>query len=118
MPFTCSKPVLSVEMASSSEQPEKNDTSEQEGKHSNILCIVDNEHSDQVSSGDQTSIDWDTDYIVQHAKLMGQIREKISTKAMANITIAQTKDKLYYDQRHADSKVTLLNRIYMHHNLF
>ena len=27
-----------------------------------ILCIVDNEHSDQVSSGDQTSIDWDTDY--------------------------------------------------------
>ena len=100
-------------MASSSEQPEKkNDTSEQECKHSNILCIVDSDH---VSSGDQTSIDWDTDYIVQHAKLMGQIREKISAKAMANITIAQTKDKLYYDQRHADS---LLNIIYMHHNLF
>ena len=71
---------------------------------------MDKEHSDQVSSGDQTSIDWDTDYIVQHAKLMGQIREKISAKAMAIITIAQTKDKLYYDQRHADSKVTLLNR--------
>ena len=88
--FTRSKPVLPVEMASSSEQPDKkkNSTSEQEGKHSNILCIVDKEHSDQVSSGDQTSIDWDTDYIVQHAKLMGQIREKISAKAMANITIA------------------------------
>ena len=78
---------------------------------------MDKEHSDEVSSGDQTSIDWDTDYIVQHAMLTGQIREKISAKAMANITIAQTKDKLYYDQRHADPKVTLLNRIYMHHNL-
>ena len=118
MPFTRSKSVLPMETASSSEQPEKNGTSEQEGKHSNILCIVDKEHSDQISLGDQTSIDWDTDYIVQHAKLMGQIRERISAKAMANITIAQTKDKLYYDQRHADSKVTLLNRIHMHHNLF
>ena len=88
--YSRSKPVLPVEMASSSEQPEIKGTSEQEGKHSNILCIVDQElHSDQVSSEDQTSIDWDTDYIVQHATLMGQIREKISAKAMANITIAQ-----------------------------
>ena len=78
---------------------------------------MDKEHTDQVSSGDQTSIDWDADYIVQQAKLMEQIRE-ISAKAMANITIAQKKNKLFYDQRHADSKVTLLNRIYMHHNLF
>ena len=39
MPFTHSKPVLPVEMASSSEQPEINGTSEQEGKHSNILWI-------------------------------------------------------------------------------
>ena len=57
MPFTHSKPVLPVEMASSLEQPDKNDTSDQEGKHFSILCIVGKEHSDQVSSGDQTSID-------------------------------------------------------------
>ena len=44
-------------MASSLEQPDKNDTSDQEGKHFSILCVVDKEHSDQVSSGDQTSID-------------------------------------------------------------
>ena len=88
MPFIRSKPVLPVEVASNSEQPEKTRTSEQEGKHSNILCIVDKEHSDQVSSGDQTSIDWDTDYLVQHTKFIGQIRE-ISAKAMANITIIQ-----------------------------
>ena len=49
-------------------QAQKSGTSELQGKHSNILRIVDKEHSDQVSSGDQTSIDRDTDYIVQHAK--------------------------------------------------
>ena len=89
MQFIRSKPVLLMEVAPNSELPENPRTSEQEGKHSNILCIVDKEHSDQVSSGDQTSINWDTDYIVQHAKFIGQIREKISAKAMANITIIQ-----------------------------
>ncbi|KAL5505783.1 hypothetical protein EMCRGX_G007285 [Ephydatia muelleri] len=69
MQFIRSKPVLPMKVAPNSEQPENPRTSEQEG--------------------DQTSIDWDTDYIVQHAKFIGQIREKISAKAMANITLTQ-----------------------------
>ena len=39
---------------------------------------------------------------------MARVREKINTKATSNIKIAQAKDKVYYDRKHANYKVTAI----------
>ena len=37
---------------------------------------------------------------------MAHVKEEINTKTMSNFKIAQAKDKVYYNKKHANSKVT------------
>ena len=48
---------------------------------------------------------WNSDQLFEHVKQMVQVKEKVFEKAKKNIDEAQRKDKLYYDQKHADPKV-------------
>ena len=51
------------------------------------------------------SPEWETHDIVQQAKKMAELKEKIYDKVESNIKNAQRKDKQYYDMKHANPKV-------------
>ncbi len=52
--------------------------------------------------------EWDADTLLQQADLIAQLKEKIFKKAKANIDEVQRMDKMYYDQKHSDQRVTYL----------
>ena len=49
----------------------------------------------------------EVDHIIQRAKEMQQLRDKIYERALANIQVAQQKDKALHDKKHASSKVLI-----------
>ena len=53
--------------------------------------------------------DWDAELLLQHAKMMSKLNEKMFEKAKANIDKAQKNDKEYYDMKHSDPKVCLID---------
>ncbi len=57
-------------------------------------------------SGAMDEPDWDADALLQHADMMASLKERTFSKAKANIDEAQKKDKLYYDLKHADHRVS------------
>ena len=78
MQFIRSKPVLPVEMAPKLRTARRKPAHLSKKVNTPIYCVLwIKKHSDQVSSGDQTSIDWDTDYIVQHANLIGTNQREV-----------------------------------------
>lgn len=51
---------------------------------------------------------WDADTLLQYAGTMAQMKEKIYTEAKTNINKAQQRDKLHYDLKHADQRVSFM----------
>ena len=49
---------------------------------------------------------WDIDAILSHAAAVTKLKDAIFKKAKKNIDHAQDKDKMYYDQKHADKRVS------------
>ena len=49
---------------------------------------------------------WDVDAILSHAAAVTKLKDAIFKKAKKNIDHAQDKDKMYYDQKHADKRVS------------
>ena len=48
----------------------------------------------------------DVDAILSHAAAVTKLKDAIFKKAKKNIDHAQDKDKMYYDQKHADKRVS------------
>ena len=59
---------------------------------------------DDLTPGDDP-LDWNPAVLLQHARRMFELKERIYEKAGTNIKKAQEKDKKYYDRKHADPKV-------------
>ena len=63
------------------------------------------DNDDLTSEGDEP-LDWNPESLLEHAKMMFRLKEKIYKRAGMNIKQAQQKDKIYYDKKHSDPKVT------------
>lgn len=59
---------------------------------------------DETSEGEDTYA-WNPEQLLQHAKAMFQLKEKIYQRVKTNIDMAQKKDKFYYDKKHSDPRV-------------
>ena len=68
------------------------------------------ENDDSGSEGND-SCNWNTECVLECAKTMSHLKEKIYETASSNIKRAQEKDKFYYDKKHSNSKVTLIHTI-------
>ncbi len=49
---------------------------------------------------------WDISAIMSHARAVTKLKDDIHSKAKKNIDNAQEKDKMYYDRKHADKRVS------------
>ena len=65
---------------------------------------------------DPANDSWDPDVILHHAAKMTQVKNAIHEKARVNIGEAQKRDKLYYDRKHADNRVSVDSHRYTSHN--
>ena len=60
---------------------------------------------DNSTSEGEDTLDWNSEDMLEHAKMMFQLKEKIYEKAGTNIKKAQEIDTMYYDKKHSDLKV-------------
>lgn len=61
---------------------------------------------------DETSMD--VDAIVEQAQKMQEVRKAITETVKTNIDSAQQKDKMYYDRKHYDPRVTIAVSHYLY----
>ena len=57
-------------------------------------------------AADESSMD--VDAIVEQAQKMQEVRKAITDTVKTNIDSAQRKDKMYYDRKHHDPRVTIV----------
>eukprot|EP00731_Ephydatia_muelleri_P010665 Em0005g1251a len=113
----CRKAILPVEMDLLNEVSIGNEKECEDDEKDAELGIIMDEEDDENTGCSGIIEDWidgttheacsglEVDHIIQRAKEMQQLRDKIYERALANIQVAQQKDKALYDKKHASSKV-------------
>eukprot|EP00731_Ephydatia_muelleri_P017503 Em0010g601a len=113
----CRKAILPVEMDPLNEVSSGNEKECEDDEEDAEMGIIMDEEDDENTGCSGIIEDWidgttheacsglEVDHIIQRAKEMQQLRDKIYERALANIQVAQQKDKALYDKKHASSKV-------------
>eukprot|EP00731_Ephydatia_muelleri_P038191 Em0675g4a len=113
----CLKAILPVEMDPLNEVSSGNEKECEDDEKDAEMGIIMDEEDDENTGCSGIIEDWidgttheacsglEVDHIIQRAKEMQQLRDKIYERALANIQVAQQKDKALYDKKHASSKV-------------
>ncbi|KAL5496713.1 hypothetical protein EMCRGX_G013057 [Ephydatia muelleri] len=113
----CRKAILPVEMDPLNEVSSGNEKECEDDEKDAEMGIIMDEEDDENTGCSGIIEDWidgttheacsglEVDHIIQRAKEMQQLRDKIYERALANIQVAQQKDKALYDKKHASSKV-------------
>ncbi|KAL5508860.1 hypothetical protein EMCRGX_G004118 [Ephydatia muelleri] len=111
------KAILPVEMDPLNEVSSGNEKECEDDEKDAEMGIIMDEEDDENTGCSGIIEDWidgttheacsglEVDHIIQRAKEMQQLRDKIYERALANIQVAQQKDKALYDKKHASSKV-------------